>query len=84
MNNAIYTFPLPENEPIFDYFEGSRERILLDREMKKQSDEILLGNKLKNQLSIRPGLASILLNASRVAITVIASSSAGNNSAAFK
>lgn len=41
MNNAIYTFPLPENEPIFNYFEGSRERILLDREMKKQSDEIL-------------------------------------------
>ncbi len=41
MNNAIYTFPLPENEPIFDYFEGSRERILLDREIEKQSGEII-------------------------------------------
>lgn len=41
MNNAIYTFPLPENEPIFDYFEGSRERILLDREIEKQSGEVI-------------------------------------------
>ena len=41
MNNAIYTFPLPENEPIFDYLEGSRERILLDREIEKQSGEVL-------------------------------------------
>lgn len=41
MNNAIYTFPLPENEPIFNYFEGSRERILLDREIEKQSGEII-------------------------------------------
>ncbi|MFA5497445.1 MAG: L-glutamate gamma-semialdehyde dehydrogenase [Bacteroidales bacterium] len=41
MNNAIYTFPLPENEPIFNYFEGSRERILLDREIEKQSGEVI-------------------------------------------
>lgn len=41
MNNAIYNFSLPENEPILDYFKGSRERILLDKEIEKQSNEVL-------------------------------------------
>ena len=41
MNHAIYNFSLPENEPILDYFKGSRERILLDKEIEKQSNEVL-------------------------------------------
>ncbi len=37
MNNAIYNFPLPQNEPILGYLEGSTERILLDKELERQS-----------------------------------------------
>lgn len=37
MNNAIYNFPLPENERIYDYLKGSPERIALEAELKRQS-----------------------------------------------
>lgn len=26
MNNAVYNFPLPQNEPVLDYLKGSAER----------------------------------------------------------
>jgi 1-pyrroline-5-carboxylate dehydrogenase len=41
MNNAVYNFPLPENEPILDYLKGSKERVLLENELKRQSQTIL-------------------------------------------
>ncbi len=36
MNNAIYTFKKPENEPVLQYLPGSKERILLDQEIERQ------------------------------------------------
>ncbi len=41
MNNAIYNFPLPQNEEIKNYFSGSPERILLDNEITRQLSEIV-------------------------------------------
>lgn len=41
MNNSIYNFPMPENEKIYDYFPGSHERNLLDREIAKQSADVV-------------------------------------------
>ncbi|MFA8343665.1 MAG: L-glutamate gamma-semialdehyde dehydrogenase [Rhodothermaceae bacterium] len=38
MNNAVYNFRLPENEPVLDYLKESPERINLDCELKKQSE----------------------------------------------
>lgn len=39
MNNAIFTFKVPENEPIFDYKAGSEERKRLDVELQKLSNQ---------------------------------------------
>ncbi|MEA1887467.1 MAG: L-glutamate gamma-semialdehyde dehydrogenase [Bacteroidota bacterium] len=36
MNNALYNFPVPENEPVLEYLEDSTERILLDKELISQ------------------------------------------------
>lgn len=36
MNNAVYNFPVPENEPILGYLKGSRERIELEKELLRQ------------------------------------------------
>lgn len=41
MNNAIYNFPTPQNEPILDYFSGSSERILLEKEIARQQSETI-------------------------------------------
>ncbi|MFW5705734.1 MAG: 1-pyrroline-5-carboxylate dehydrogenase, partial [Bacteroidota bacterium] len=38
MNNAIYNFELPANEPVLEYLRGSRERIELDKELKRQAN----------------------------------------------
>lgn len=37
MNNSIYNFPSPQNEPIKEYLKGSPERVALDAELKRQS-----------------------------------------------
>jgi len=37
MNNAVYSYPVPDNEPIMDYLSGSPERIDLEAELKKQA-----------------------------------------------
>jgi 1-pyrroline-5-carboxylate dehydrogenase len=39
MNNAIYNFPLPQNETILGYKKGSSERILLEKELTRQLQE---------------------------------------------
>ena len=36
MNNALYNFPVPENEPVQEYLKGSKERLELEKELKKQ------------------------------------------------
>ena len=38
MNNAIYNFPIPSNEPVLEYLEGSPERIKLDAELHRQAE----------------------------------------------
>ncbi len=38
MNNAIYNFPMPANEPVLDYLKGSAERTELDKELKRQAE----------------------------------------------
>jgi 1-pyrroline-5-carboxylate dehydrogenase len=41
MNNAIYNFPAPDNEPILSYLKGSPERIALEAELKRQSETVV-------------------------------------------
>jgi 1-pyrroline-5-carboxylate dehydrogenase len=41
MNNAIYNFREPKNEPAFSYKPGNQERILLEEELKVQKNQII-------------------------------------------
>jgi len=41
MNNAIYNFREPKNEPVLSYKPGSQERILLEEELKVQKTQIV-------------------------------------------
>ena len=41
MNNAIYNFREPKNEPVLSYKPGSEERILLEEELEKQKNQII-------------------------------------------
>jgi len=41
MNNAIYNFREPKNEPALTYKPGSQERILLEEELKVQKNQIV-------------------------------------------
>jgi len=39
MNNAIYNFREPVNEPVLSYLPGSKERLLLEKEIEEQYDK---------------------------------------------
>lgn len=41
MNNSLHNFPIPSNEPILDYLEGSQERVELEKELKRQSEIVV-------------------------------------------
>jgi 1-pyrroline-5-carboxylate dehydrogenase len=41
MNNAIYNFKEPANEPILSYLKGSEERRLLTEELERQSNQVI-------------------------------------------
>lgn len=41
MNNSIFSFPLPGNEPVKEYLKGSPERIALDAELERQRNTVL-------------------------------------------
>ncbi|MEG0517432.1 MAG: L-glutamate gamma-semialdehyde dehydrogenase [Bacteroidales bacterium] len=41
MNNAIFEFPLPANEPVKSYLPGSPERVALDAELARQSSTVI-------------------------------------------
>ncbi len=41
MNNAIYSFPLPANEPVKSYLKGSPEREALEAELKRQKKTVI-------------------------------------------
>ncbi|HCT93922.1 MAG: 1-pyrroline-5-carboxylate dehydrogenase [Bacteroidetes bacterium GWE2_39_28] len=41
MNNSLHNFPIPSNEPILEYLEGSQEREELEKELKRQSEIVV-------------------------------------------
>lgn len=41
MNNSIFSFPVPANEPVKGYLPGSPERIAIDAELKRQSKTVI-------------------------------------------
>jgi 1-pyrroline-5-carboxylate dehydrogenase len=41
MNNAIYNFREPKNEPVLSYKPGSQERLLLEEELKLQINQVI-------------------------------------------
>jgi 1-pyrroline-5-carboxylate dehydrogenase len=41
MNNAIYNFKEPANEPVQSYLPGSRERIALEKELERQFNTVI-------------------------------------------
>ena len=41
MKNAIVTFPVPANEPVKTYLEGSPERVALDAELERQYNTVV-------------------------------------------
>ena len=41
MNNAIYNFREPKNEPVLSYKPGSQERALLEEELKVQINQVI-------------------------------------------
>jgi len=41
MNNALYNFPVPQNEPVLNYLKNSPERIALEAELKRQASSQL-------------------------------------------
>jgi len=41
MNNAIFNFAEPVNEPVFEYLPGSREREFLERELREQGSKVV-------------------------------------------
>ena len=41
MNNAIYNFREPKNEPVLSYKPGSQERIMLEEELKIQKNQVI-------------------------------------------
>ena len=41
MNNAIYNFREPKNEPVLSYKPGSQERMLLEEELKVQKNQVI-------------------------------------------
>ncbi|PID94876.1 MAG: 1-pyrroline-5-carboxylate dehydrogenase [Bacteroidetes bacterium] len=55
MNNAIFSFPLPANEPVLEYLKGSPERVKLEAELKRQSENpieiplIIGGKKIRTE-----------------------------------
>ena len=36
MRDAIYSFPMPTNEPVLTYLKGSPERVALEKELERQ------------------------------------------------
>lgn len=64
MNNAIYNFKKPDNEPVLTYKSGSPERLLLEEELRRQSSikvdiPLIIGGK-----EIRTGKTGNILNPS--------------------
>jgi 1-pyrroline-5-carboxylate dehydrogenase len=56
MNNAIFNFVAPTNEPVYPYFKNSPERILLEQELMKQSGQIVDIPLIINGKEIRTGI----------------------------
>ncbi len=61
MNNAIYNFREPVNEPVFSYLSGSRERILIEKELEEQSSNPVDIPLIINGKEIRTGRTARLV-----------------------
>ena len=55
MNNAIFNFNEPKNEPVLSYLKGSRERQLLEEELELQSSRVIEIPLIIGGKEIRPG-----------------------------
>ena len=55
MNNALITFAKPDNEPVKSYKPGSPERIELQKELERQSNEIVEIPAIINGQEVRTG-----------------------------
>ena len=55
MNNAIYNFKEPGNEPVLSYLKGSNERILLEKELEEQGNKVVDIPLIISGIEIRTG-----------------------------
>ena len=62
MNNAIFNFAEPANEPVFEYLPGSRERELLEKELNEQSSRVVEIPLIIGGKEIRTGKMGKLVN----------------------
>jgi 1-pyrroline-5-carboxylate dehydrogenase len=61
MNNAIYNFREPVNEPVLKYLSGSRERVSLEEELERQSAIVLDVPLIIGGKEIRTGKTGIIV-----------------------
>lgn len=61
MNNAIYSFSEPKNEPALNYFPGSPERALLEAELADQSSKVIDIPLIIGGKEIRTGTTGIIV-----------------------
>jgi len=62
MNNAIFNFPEPVNEPLLAYLKGSRERELLEKELADQNNSVIDIPLIINGKEIRTGITGKITN----------------------
>lgn len=62
MNNAIFNFKEPANEPVLDYLPGSRERELLERELADQGSRVVEIPLIIGGKEIRTGKTGTIVN----------------------
>lgn len=79
MNNALYNFPIPQNEPVLNYLKGSSERIALEAELARQSGiqtdiPLIIGGK-----EIRTGNTGVVKMPHRHSHTLATNHIAGEN-----
>ncbi len=64
MNNAIYNFREPKNEPVYTYKPGSEERLLLEEELNRQRNSIVDIPLIIGGKEIRTGKTGNVINPS--------------------
>ncbi len=62
MNNAIFNFPEPVNEPVLAYLKGSRERDLIEKELTDQNNRVIDIPLIINGKEVRTGITGKITN----------------------